>query len=92
MMSDAESRQARLLAGKLVSVLDSGNGTTVTTCNGTTVTPLGDSPQGYLVLTPDGHVFVQLATRAERGWPGPEVLELSQGTNLEALGFVACNV
>jgi hypothetical protein len=79
MLSDSDLRQALLGTWQLVSVLD----------NGTTVTALGDNPQGYLVYTPDSHVFVQIATRAARSWPGPEVLELSQGANIEALGFVA---
>lgn len=53
--------------------------------------PLGDNPQGYLVYTPDGHVFVQFVIRAERNWPGAEVLEmtLTDAQRLAALGFSA---
>jgi hypothetical protein len=51
--------------------------------------PLGDNPQGYLVYTPDEHVFVQFATRAQRDWPGREVLELSGLEAARALGFTA---
>jgi hypothetical protein len=50
---------------------------------------MGDNLQGYLVYTPDEHVFVQFATRAERSWPGPEVLEMSRGRAAAALGFWA---
>jgi hypothetical protein len=52
--------------------------------------PLGDNPQGYLVYTSDGHVLVQFVIRAERNWPGPEVLEMtSDRDRLAALGFSA---
>jgi hypothetical protein len=50
---------------------------------------MGDNLQGYLVYTPDEHVFVQFATRDERGWPGPEVLELPDSAARNAIGFVA---
>jgi hypothetical protein len=58
--------------------------------DGTLVKPFGENPQGYLVYTPDGHVFVQFATRAERSWPGPEVLEMSRPQVADALGLFAC--
>jgi hypothetical protein len=52
--------------------------------------PLADNPQGYLVYTSDGHVFVQFVIRAERNWPGPEVLELTRDRDrLAALGYSA---
>jgi hypothetical protein len=50
---------------------------------------MGDDPQGYLVYTPDGHVFYLSATRAQRVWPGPEALELPGGRFSAALGFSA---
>jgi hypothetical protein len=50
---------------------------------------LGDNPQGYLLYTPDAHMFVQIATRAERGWIGPEVLQLRGSQAAIALGFGA---
>jgi len=49
----------------------------------------GDNPQGYLVYTPDGHVCVQYVIRAERNWPGPEILEMPITQALVALGFFA---
>jgi hypothetical protein len=55
--------------------------------DGTPVRPFGDDPQGYLVYTTDDHVFVQLATRAQRHWPGPEVLEAPRPRTV--LGFQA---
>jgi hypothetical protein len=52
--------------------------------------PLGDKPQGYLVYTSDGHVFVQFVIRAERNWPGPEILELTNDRDrLAVFGFSA---
>jgi len=52
--------------------------------------PLGDNRQGYLVYTSDGHVFVQFLIRAERNWPGPEILEMTNDRDrLAALGFSA---
>jgi hypothetical protein len=57
--------------------------------DGTLDKPFGDNPQGYLVYTPDGHVFVQYATRAKRRWPSPEVLELPYREFRNALGFGA---
>jgi hypothetical protein len=50
---------------------------------------LGDDPLGFLVYTPDDHVFVQFATRAERTWPGPEVLEMPGVQAIAAVGFFA---
>jgi hypothetical protein len=55
--------------------------------DGTLVKPYGDDPLGYLVYTADGHVFVQLATRAERGWTGPEVLQVPDSAARTAIGF-----
>jgi hypothetical protein len=57
--------------------------------DGTRVKAFGDNPQGYLIYTADNHVVVQMATRAERGWPGPEVLDMSRGQAITALGFMA---
>jgi hypothetical protein len=50
---------------------------------------MGDYPQRYPVHTPDDHVFVQFATRAERKWPGPEVLEMLRTKARAVLGFWA---
>jgi hypothetical protein len=58
-VSDSDLRQALIGTWQLISyqiVVD-----------GTLANVLGDDPQGYLVYTPDEHVFVQMATRAERG-------------------------
>jgi hypothetical protein len=41
------------------------------------------------VYTPDSRVLVQIATRAERSWPGPEVLQLPRSQGITALGFEA---
>jgi hypothetical protein len=57
--------------------------------NGTLIKPLGDDPHGYLVYTQDGHVIVQMGTRAERSWRGPEVFELPTAQIVAALGFIA---
>jgi hypothetical protein len=64
-------RQALLGTWRLISYqIDAG---------GTLVKPFGDNPQGYLVYTPDGHVLVQMATRALRAWPpSPEIYTLPQ--------------
>ena len=80
-MSDSDLHEALLGVWRLVSVEHD--------VDGTPVKPLGDDPQGYLVYTPDNHVFVQFATRAERSWPGPEVFELPTAQLLAAVGFVA---
>jgi len=58
--------------------------------DGTPFKPLGDDPLGYLVYTPDSHLLVQFATRAERTWRGPEVLKLPLPQLAAALGFAAC--
>jgi hypothetical protein len=79
MLSDSELHEALLGTWRLISyqiVVD-----------GTLANVLGDDPQGYLVYTPDEHVFVQTATRAERGWVGPEILELRGPQAVSALGF-----
>ena len=65
-MSDSELRQALLGTWRLVRIQDDPDSAVAST---------GDKLQGYLVYTPDEHMFVQFATRAERSWPGPEVLE-----------------
>jgi hypothetical protein len=80
-VSDSDLRQALLGTWRLTSyqiVVD-----------GTLANVLGDNPQGYLVYTPDEHVFVQMATRAERGWVGPEILELQGPQAVSAIGFFA---
>src|SRR5262245_43887222 len=59
------------------------------TLDGTPFKPDGDNPVGYLVYTPDGHVFAQFATSGERNWPGPEVLTLPPYQRMAALGFIA---
>ena len=79
--SDSELRQTLLGSWRLIS-----NRFDV---DSTVFKPLGDDPQGYLVYTPDGHVIVQMATRAERDWRGPEVLELPGTQLMAALGFFA---
>jgi hypothetical protein len=69
LVSDSDLRQALPSTWRLINVefhLD-----------GAIVEPLGDNPQGYLVYTPDNHVFVQFATRADREWCGPEVFEFT---------------
>jgi hypothetical protein len=53
--------------------------------DGVLVKPLRHNPQGYLVYMSDGHMFVQLATPAERNWPGAEVLQLSSVHLMTAL-------
>ena len=80
-MSDSDLRQALLGTWRLVDLQ--------AVVDGTLVKPLGDHPLGYLVYTPDDHMFVQFATRAERTWPGPEILELSNAAVRDALGFAA---
>jgi hypothetical protein len=79
---DSELRQMLLGTWRLTSVLLEDVG-------GRLVRTMGDNPQGYLVYTPDDHVFVQFATRAERTWPGPEVLEMPRPEARAALGFWA---
>jgi hypothetical protein len=67
-MSDSDLRLALLGTWRLIGFQEP--------VDGRLVRPMGDNLQGYLVYTPDEHVFVQFATRDERGWPGPEVVEL----------------
>jgi hypothetical protein len=56
--------------------------------DGRVVKPFGDAPQGYAVYTPDGHMLIQIASRAQRVWPpGPESLESPQP--FRELGFGA---
>jgi hypothetical protein len=73
-MSDSELRQALVGTWRLVSVQ--------ATAEGTVVKPFSDNPRGYLVYTADGHVVLHIATRAERSWLGPEVLELSSSQQM----------
>jgi hypothetical protein len=80
-VSDSDLRRALLGTWRLVSHQFD--------VDGALVKSLGDNPQGYLVYTPDDHVFVQMATRDERGWPGPEMLELPPVQRFVALGFQA---
>jgi hypothetical protein len=78
---DSDLRQALLGTGQLISyqiVVD-----------GALTSVPGDDPQGYLVYTPNEHVFVQMATRAERGRVGPEILQLRGPQAVRALGFGA---
>jgi hypothetical protein len=61
--------------------------------DGTLVKPFGDSPYGYLVYTPDGHVLIQFAARERpklfgRGQPVPEPVLLETTEAGTALGYV----
>jgi hypothetical protein len=81
-VSDSDLRQALLGTWRLVSFQVDRDGAVVK--------PLGDDPQGYLVYTPDGHMFVQFATRAQRTWPlRPEMLELPPPQPMVEMGFFA---
>jgi Lipocalin-like domain len=80
-MLDSDLRQALLGTWRLISFQ--------VDVDGRLVKPFGDNPQGYLVYTPEELVFVQFTTRAERSWPGPEVLEMSRPKAAAALGFWA---
>jgi hypothetical protein len=85
-VSDSDLRQALLGTWRLVRIQDDPDSTPVVST--------GDNLQGYLVYTPDEHMFIQFATRAERSWPGPEVFEAwSRGAVLplprDATGFIA---
>ena len=62
-MSDSDLRQALLGTWRLVSLQHD--------VGGTLSKPFGDNPQGYLVYTPDGHVFVNFAARERRELFGP---------------------
>jgi hypothetical protein len=61
--------------------------------DGTVVKPFGDNPHGYLVYTPDGHVFVQIAARERAvllrsGQLPPTLLETTEaGTALAFLAY-----
>jgi hypothetical protein len=59
MMSDSDLHQALLGTWRLVIGQTTGG------------KPFGDNPQGYLVYTPDGHVFVQIASRDRPQLFGP---------------------
>jgi hypothetical protein len=63
MMSDSELRRALLGTWQLVSLQSE--------VDGTVVKPLGESPHGDLVYTPDGHVVVQFAARERAELLGP---------------------
>lgn len=74
-MSDSDLRQALLGTWRLVSNQIDVDGTIVKT--------FGDNPQGYLVYTADGHVFVQMANRERRelfetSAHGPLLLETTE--------------
>jgi hypothetical protein len=81
-MSDSDLRQALLGTWRLISFQ--------VDVDGASVNQFGDNPRGYLVYTPDGHVFVQYAAR-DRPQPlgqsahGPVLLEAMR-TNA-TLGF-----
>ena len=82
MMSDSDLRQALLGTWRLVS--------SQSEVDGAVVKSLGDNPLGYLVYTPDGHVFVQMAARERRelfgpSEHGPVLLETTQADSL--LGY-----
>jgi hypothetical protein len=84
-MSDSELRQALLGTWRLIRIQDDPDSAPVTSSDGL---------QGYLVYTPDNHMCIQFATRADRSWPSPDVFEAwSRGTVLplprDAIGFVA---
>ena len=81
MMPDSSLRQALLGTWRLISFQ--------VDVDGARVKPFGDNPQGYLVYTPDEHVFVQFTRGPGRSWPGPEVLEMSRPNAAAALGFWA---
>jgi hypothetical protein len=80
-VSDSELRQALLGTWRLISFQSD--------VDGPVAKPFSDNPQGYLVYTTDDHVFVQIATRADRVWPGPEVLEQPVAQRMAALGYFA---
>jgi hypothetical protein len=79
-MSDSDLRQALLGTWRLIGLKADVDGV---------VKPLGDNPQGYLVYSTDGHVFIQFASRGLRSWPGSNVFDLPWGPRLSALGFDA---
>lgn len=76
--SDSELREALLGTWRIVSCQANVDGTVVNT--------FGDVPQGYLVYTPDGHVFVQIADPDRRALfvptrgrgSGPVLLETTE--------------
>lgn len=80
-MSNSDLRRSLLGIWRLVSVhID---------VDGELVKPCGNDPQGYLVYMPDGHMFVQSATRGERSWPTADVFKLPPPQFLVAHGFLA---
>jgi hypothetical protein len=62
-VSDSDLHQALLGTWRLVSLQHD--------VDGTVTKPFGDNPQGYLVYTPDGHVFVNFAARERPELFGP---------------------
>jgi Lipocalin-like domain len=81
-MSDSDLRQALLGIWRLIGIQYE--------VEGAVVKPLGENPQGYLVYTPDGYVFVQFATRAERRWPPrSDLLTLPVPQPMAEMGFWA---
>jgi hypothetical protein len=80
--SDSDLRQALLGTWRLISFQ--------VVVDGTSVNQFGDNPRGYLVYTPDGHVFVQYAARDRtqllgQSARGPVLLEAMQAN--ATLGF-----
>jgi hypothetical protein len=84
MMSDSDLRQALLGTWRLVSVEQD--------MDGTLVKPYGDNPQGYLIYTADGHVFVQFAARERcelfTRVPGKGMVLLETAESGTPFGFV----
>jgi hypothetical protein len=79
-MSDSDLRQALIGTWRVIGFQ--------VDVDGTVVKPLGDNPRGYLVYTPDGHVLVQIATRAQRIWPPtPDLPKLPLPKRLAEQGF-----
>jgi hypothetical protein len=72
-MSDEDLRQALLGTWRLISFQED--------VNGALVEMYGDNPQGYLVYTADGHVFVQFGARQRPELFGPPatVVRLDSG-------------
>jgi hypothetical protein len=77
-VSDSELRRALLGTWRILSCQANVDGAVVNT--------FGDNPQGYLVYTPDGHVFVQIADPDRRALfvatrgrgSGPVLLETTE--------------
>jgi hypothetical protein len=61
-MSDSELREALLGTWRLISLQEAANGALVK--------PFGDNPRGYIVYTPDGHVFAHFEPRMHTRFGG----------------------